>query len=197
MTQVQEIPIQDLDVAYAHLLEHIQAVRVERAHRIAHELIETKYDIGEAVVTSGLYEPYAYGARLVPKLAEDLGMGARTLYYCMEFYRKAIEAGGLDVLLQPVPKNLLNWSYIKSHVIGPVQEADALPPEPKKKEIVFRDCITKTLKYARGRVGDLWRQEDQDELIYLLRTELEGKATGRKPNKNPSNPNRIEGAQED
>ena len=69
---------------YTQLISDLQSIATERAFRIELEKVEAKYDMGEAIIKSGLYEPYAYGQQLIPMISKDLGVGERTLYWVLQ-----------------------------------------------------------------------------------------------------------------
>ena len=107
------------EVQYTQLISELQAIGTERAFRIELEKVEAKYEMGEAISRSGLYEPYAYGAKLIPMIAKDLGMAERTLYWVLQFYAKVQEVGGLDTFLRDVPKHQIKWTHVRKMLVTP------------------------------------------------------------------------------
>lgn len=154
---------------YTQLISDLQSIATERAFRIELEKVEAKYDMGEAIIKSGLYEPYAYGQQLIPMISKDLGVGERTLYWVLQFYRQVTEAGGLDRFLQAVPKHQVRWSYVRKMLGSPrdgLPEPDDRLPEPGAQP--FSSAAREVIGYSKKKVGEPWTEDDHNQVEWWL-----------------------------
>lgn len=177
---------------YSHLLESIRVIQVERGYRASMELIEARYEIGEVIWQSGLYQPYAYGQKLVPQLAQDLNISSRNLHYSLAFYKKAQEKGGLELFMAEIPKHQTNWGSVR-RLLGSVDE---LPePEPKKEEnpnqTISNRQLRKAVVFCRGRIGKVWTERDAWEMESMLRKTTPKPGAGRPEWKGGSNNQQV------
>lgn len=163
------------EVQYTQLISELQAIGTERAFRIELEKVEAKYEMGEAISRSGLYEPYAYGAKLIPMIAKDLGMAERTLYWVLQFYAKVQEVGGLDTFLKDVPKHQIKWTHVRKMLETPRDGGELppgdVPPPPEDDEErakPFGSAAKAVLGYSRKSIGGEWTEADHDQLEWWL-----------------------------
>lgn len=161
---------------YAQLVEQLRTVTVETAYRIDMEKLEARYEMGRMIVTSGLYEPYAYGAGLVKMLSHDMGISQRHLYWLIRFYRVGEERGGLLELTKDLGKHQIKWHVIRD-LLGDPDEIPKLPL-PRKKAKPYKAFREMVAGYCNEKIGAVWTQGDQIEIERLLSDQepLDGKA---------------------
>ena len=172
------------EAKYAHLVSELQSIATERGFRIELEKVEAKYDMGEAIIGSGLYEPYAYGQQLIPMIAKDLGIGERTIYWVLQFYRQVTASGGLQEFLKEVPKHQVRWSHVRKMLSNPrgdgedAGDAAPTPAAPKP----FASAARETIGYSKQMIGELWTEEDHNQIEWWLgaHKKLEGRKAHRK-----------------
>jgi|TARA_Y100001938_G_scaffold150486_2_gene241636 hypothetical protein len=158
------------EAKYTALVSELQSIATERAFRIELEKVEAKYDMGEAIIRSGLYEPYAYGQQLIPMIAKDLGIGERTIYWVLQFYRQVTEAGGLQEFLGDVPKHQIRWSHVRKMLSTPreggeLPEPDE-PADPPAKP--FSSAAKEAIGYSQAKIGERWTEDDHNQLEWWL-----------------------------
>jgi len=157
------------------LVDEIQAIRVERGYNARSELVTAKYEIGRAVITSPLYSRYTKGVgELIRKIGEDVGLQWRSIYDCCRFYHLAEEAGGLEEFFAKnhIGKQM-SWSGIQR--LLPKNQSDVAADEAEKlSKLPAPDRANRASagRYARLRVGQVRRDEDQQKLLKLLAVEL-------------------------
>ena len=159
------------EAKYSHLVSELQSIATERAFRIELEKVEAKYDMGEAIAVSGLYEPHAYGQQLIPMIAKDIGVGERTLYWVLQFYRQVTEQGGLEKFLSDVPKHQIRWSHVRKMLQSPrgeelPEQPEEATPEPQPKP--FSSAAREVIGYSKKKVGDPWTEEDHNQVEWWL-----------------------------
>lgn len=175
------------EAKYAYLVSELQAIATERGFRIELEKVEAKYDMGEAIISSGLYEPYAYGQQLIPMIAKDLAIGERTIYWVLQFYRQVTESGGLQEFLKEVPKHQVRWSHVRKMLSNPRggdgesgedEGGESKPAAPKP----FASAARETIGYSKQMIGELWTEEDHNQIEWWLgaHKKLEGRKAHRK-----------------
>lgn len=116
---------------YDQLVQAIRQVRVSTRRRIEQDINREKvreaWEIGKLIETHVLQhkERADYGRRVIRRLAGDLGIGVRELYYMLEFYR-----------VYPImpPGAQLSWSHYKALLdLKDGQERERLMSEAVKK----------------------------------------------------------------
>ena len=173
------------EAKYAHLVSELQSNATERGCRIELEKVEAKYDMGEAIISSGLYEPYAYGQQLIPMIAKDLAIGERTIYWVLQFYRQVTESGGLQEFLKEVPKHQIRWSHVRKMLSSPKGEDDDSPKDddpPKESPKPFASAARETIGYSKKKIGQPWTEDDHNQIEWWLgaHKKLEGRKAHRK-----------------
>ena len=157
------------------LVQEIEAIRVERGYNARSELVNAKYEIGRAIITSPLYSRYTKGVgELIRKVGSDVGLQWRSIYDCCRFYHVAEEAGGLEAFFtkNQIGKEM-SWGGIQR--LLPKNQADVAVDEVEKlSKLTAPDRANRASagRYARRRIGQTWRDEDQQKLLKLLSVEL-------------------------
>ena len=163
---------------YNILIEDIRTTFNQRMYNKMLEEIAMRHDVGESIVTSGLYHKNAYGQKLVPNLARDLGINERILHYNIRLYYKAEEAGGLAELIRDIPQESLTWTIVRN-LIAKTPVPPDIPDMPDmpiiEKTKAMNEAVKKALRYARNKIGQEWTEHDVDELAFVLRREPVGK----------------------
>ena len=165
------------EAKYAHLVSELQSIATERGFRIELEKVEAKYDMGEAIISSGLYEPYAYGQQLIPLIAKALAIGERTIYWVLQFYRHEF--------LKEVPKHQIRWSQVRKMLSSPKGEDDDSPKDddpPKESPKPFASAARETIGYSKKKIGQPWTEDDHNQIEWWLgaHKKLEGRKAHRK-----------------
>lgn len=175
---------------YFALLENLRAMGVERQYRVSMELIEWKYEQGEAIVQSNLYAPHAYGQGLMAKLSQDMGIQKRRLYEVLRFYFVAQDEGGLEgylerhslgknitwakVLSTLGKKELPAWSGeevegalgLEASVSG--EEPAEAGPVPMRQVRHYKHAHARALRLSKRMVGHTWTEEANNFLEMML-----------------------------
>ena len=152
--------------AYQLLISEIQNVLTERSARAHSEYIKAKYEVGELLSLSPLYTRTQSGAKLiVDRVAADIGVTWGEVYRCVRFYSRCQALGGLEAFRASLPAGKeITWTYIKRYL--PAHEEDEmLPPKKRPKKVPNQPSAS---RYAEGRLGLEWREEDQQKLTDLL-----------------------------
>ena len=146
------------------LIEEIQAIRTERGFNARTELVLGKYEIGKAIITSPLYSRYTRGVgNLIGQVGEEVGLGWRSIYDCCRFYNAVEVAGGFEAYLDyhGMGKQM-SWAQILT--LLPQRNADVSEEEEKRLDRAptpERADRAKAATYAKKRVGEIWRPQDQ------------------------------------
>jgi len=105
---------------YRSIVDDCQAILTERVWNSRSELIIGYGEVGQRIFTDKNYQKYGKGNRTFNnKLFENIGIGERSGYYCLEFYEKFIHEKFDDVCtaVQSLPfregKNI-SWNKIKT-----------------------------------------------------------------------------------
>jgi hypothetical protein len=74
---------------FNHLAEEITAIIAQRKFSAGMELLEMRHEIGRAILDNPLYEKNKKGqGELLQRVANSVGLGERSLRYCVEFAQK-------------------------------------------------------------------------------------------------------------
>ena len=152
--------------AYQLLVSEIQNVLTERSAAAHSEYIKAKYEVGELIFLSPLYTRNERGAKqVVDRVAADIGVTWGEVYRCVRFYSRCQALGGLEAFRASLPAGKeVTWSFVKRYL--PAHEEDEMVP-PKKKPKKGPNPPS-ACRYAEGRLGLEWREEDQQKLADLL-----------------------------
>ena len=187
-----EVPVGAMEVSqhYFQLLENLRAMGVERQYRVSMELVEWKYEQGEAIVQSNLYAPSAYGQGLMDKLSQDMEVPKRRLYEVLRFYYVAQEAGSLEGYLKKHAFNkTITWSKVLSTlgkeslpawsgeevekalnleaaVSG--EEPVEVAPVPMRQVRHYKHAHARALRLSKRMVGHTWTEEANNFIEMML-----------------------------
>ena len=152
--------------SYQLLLAEIQNVLTERSAAAHEQYIKAKYEVGELISLSPLYTRNERGAKqIVDRVAADIGVTWGEVYRCVRFYTRCQALGGLEPFRASLPAGKeITWTYIKRYL--PAHEEDEMVP-PKKKPKKGPNPPS-ACRYAETRLGQEWREEDQQKLSDLL-----------------------------
>ncbi len=118
---------------YKQLVEDCRAILTERSFNARMEIIEGYHELGERIVNDPLYQPRKSRAFL-HRVAKDLGIADRTIYYAVAFYKKFPQ---LDKV--PGGKNI-SWRQIRIQYLTSGKRKGQKKKEEKKqlKHIIVR-----------------------------------------------------------
>lgn len=154
-----------LQEEYELILGQIQAIMVETEFRIREQQIEAKYEIGRTIATSRYYERYqAESGGVVQKIADDLQINRREIYYCLQFFNQVQEGGGSREEWITSHKGVgkqISWNWIKARL---PQKAGEEPPKPPRRKARPKPA----LEFTGTHVGQVWTEKDQIKLMWLL-----------------------------
>ena len=154
--------------SYQLLLAEIQNVLTERSAAAHEQYIKAKYEVGELISLSPLYTRNQRGAKqIVERVGADIGVTWGEVYRCVRFYARCQALGGLEAFRASLPTGKeITWTYIKQYL--PAHEEDMEPPKKRKKG----PNPPSACRYANRRVGQEWREEDQQKLAGLLQVRI-------------------------
>jgi hypothetical protein len=79
------LPI-ELTETYNYLKEEVSAIIHETTFRIESERLKSKWLVGKSIID--FHPDREYGKAVIKRLATDLNIGERDLYYCVKFAEK-------------------------------------------------------------------------------------------------------------
>jgi len=145
------------------LIQQVYAIVDRHRKRAKKELRDAKYEVGEMVAENELYTRHQVGAqRIVKRVADALEVTPSEVYTCIRYYARCQVAGGQEAYMTSIGADL-SWSAIKKYL--PLDPGSLPAPKAKRKPGANRPSAC---RYAKLRVGEVWRQEDQEKLLDLL-----------------------------
>jgi hypothetical protein len=148
---------------YELLIQRLVAIRSQRASNAHIELIRAKYEAGQAIALSPLYEgPGLPGSgKLLLKIGRDLNWSQSEMYSCLKFSN---EVEDLDEFVARL--HAPSWTKIKHRL------NTGLPRKKTRGGDVIRGVEpsdrTKAVHYTSGLVGKVWTEAHQRRLERLL-----------------------------
>lgn len=154
------------------LIDEIQAIRTKRGSRAKLERIMEYHDIGQAVIGSPLYAKHQKGmGPFVASVANDVGLGIRTIYSAIQFAHASDAAGGIEAWLAQQSKLGKNLTWGQTQKLMPrrsTDEEEDVEKAANRTPVLERADRASAARYAKRRVGLLWSELDQAELARLL-----------------------------
>lgn len=127
---------------FNQLKEEIQSIHTETIFTSRIELLKGKWAIGEAIENEvGKFErAEIYGERINELLAQGLGISARELQRCRQFYRKYSGKDWDSVVAKlPEGKNI-SWNKVLALLVSPKEKEDNDNCEHERFLIKCLDC---------------------------------------------------------
>ncbi len=166
------IPLSDNE-KYELLLQKLMEIRSERSSNAHRELVLAKYEAGQAVATSGLYngKHHAGSGALLLHVARDMGWSKAEMYNCVKFWETVEAEGGQPALSAYIDSFGVgaSWTKLKKKLNeGQPRIVASKKDKPWRSTKAIR---TKAVSFAAKKIGDVWTEADQDELEKLLNVE--------------------------
>ena len=152
---------------YELLIQRLLEIRSQRATNAHRELVLAKYEAGQAIARSPLYEGHIVpgSGRLLRQVGRDLNWSQSEMYSCLKFWHEVESHGSLKSFIEPFGA-AVSWTKIKH------QMNKGLPrPKTPKQDLVKltqKSDRIKAVRFSSERVGKVWTVEDQARLERLL-----------------------------
>lgn len=159
---------------YEYLIHELNAIAVETSYQMREAYARGKFMIGQTIHDSTLYDKK--GRRpLIERIAADMEVNEREIYYCIQFYEKALELAGGDfdgyAMTLPFGKEI-SWTKIKKHLpTYSMSEEDRMKRAAKERLKLRAPRIKRSIKYSQEKIGKVWTQEDHDFLYEHLKVQ--------------------------
>lgn len=108
---------------FFHLIEQIEATRIEKTNEAREIILEGKWEIGRLI--HGEYGNFErkkiYGQKVAETIAESLGKSSGDVWACMRFYKKYqfdTYFNALKNLPPEIDKSKLTWYFVKQNLLG-------------------------------------------------------------------------------
>jgi hypothetical protein len=132
------LPI-ELTETYNYLKEEVSAIIHETTFRIESERLKSKWLVGKSIID--FHPDREYGKAVIKRLATDLNIGERDLYYCVKFAEKfpnlLDKYSEIDVVVIDVEGKTPSWSRIKNELLV---ESKCEHLKTKKKTVEIEVC---------------------------------------------------------
>ena len=104
---------------YNYLKEEVSAIIHETAFRIETERLKSKWLVGKSIID--FHPDRKYGDTVIKRLAKDLNVGERDLYYCVKFVDKfpnlLDQHNEIEVETLDVDGKTPSWTKIKQDLL--------------------------------------------------------------------------------
>lgn len=133
-----DFPI-ELSEEFNYLKEEVSAIIHETTFRIESERLKSKWLIGKSIVD--FHPDREYGKAVIKRLASDLNVGERDLYYCVKFVDKfpklLDQFNEIDVGIINIEGKTPSWTSLKQDLLV---EKKCLHEKTKTKTIEIEVC---------------------------------------------------------
>jgi len=132
---------------YNNLVEECKAIVVERVYNSNCELVTGYGEVGQRIIEDENYQKYGKGnSKFNKQLADDIGIGKSTGYYCTQFYEKKLQEPintgkyeDVSMAVESLYDKDFSWTKVKAELPEPKEEKEPLKPVEGKYQVVVID----------------------------------------------------------